>query len=67
MWWNKKSQPKIEESIDEKRISISGIEILSHKRGKKRQENGQNVFSNILQAVDASFNCFKHFVGLQNV
>ena len=30
-------------------------------------QKGYNAFSNISPIVDASFNCFKHFVGLQNV
>ena len=31
------------------------------------QQNENNLFTNILQAVDAIFNCLKHFVLQQNV
>lgn len=44
MSWKTKKESKIEESTDENRISTSGIEILSHKRDKIRQQNGKNVF-----------------------
>ena len=48
MMCKKKKQPKIEESIYEKRIPTSGIVFLRHKWGKLGQLNENNMFSNIL-------------------
>ena len=62
-----KKQPKIEESTDDNKIYTSGIELLRFKWDKLGQQKENNMFSNILQGLDASFNCFKHFAGSQNV
>ena len=63
----KKKQHKIEKSTDDIRTSTSENEFSKHKWDKLAQQNKNNLFSNILYAVDRSFNCFRHFVGMQNV
>ena len=62
-----KKQPKVEKSTDKKENATSEIGFLWHKWCKLGQQKENNVFSSFFTFLDASFNCLKHFVGLENV
>lgn len=62
-----KKRCKIEELTDDNWISTGQFEFLMLKWTVLEEQNGKCMFSNILCVVDSNFNCFKHFVEVQNV